>query len=204
MTTQAIPEGYKKNAAGYLVPVESIKEIDLAEDDFVRQMIDRAKNMAVLLQQFKEDIRQDFQAYMELAAEKYDASMGGAKGNVELHTFDHGLEMTRTVSDLIELDSKLHVAKSLIDECLREWTKESDSKIRTLVESAFQVDKKGQINKGRILGLRNLEIDDPKWKRAMEAISDSIRVVETKVYFRFYEKDEAGKMQQIILDFSGV
>jgi len=204
MTTAQIPEGYKKNAVGHLVPVESIQEIDLARDEFVSSMVAKAKSFEGILKAFKANIRDDFQAFVDLSAEKYQANLGGEKGNISLKSFDGGMEVSRDISELIEFDERLHVAKALVDECLREWTKHSDSKIRTLVESAFQVDKKGNVNTKRILGLRKLKIDDDKWKLAMEAISDAITVTGTRIYFRFYERGDQDRMQQVNLDFSGV
>lgn len=202
--TAPIPEGYKQNAVGHLVPVESIQEIDLVRDEFVGRMVARAREFEATLVQMKDAIRADFQAFVELSAEQYKVTMGGEKGNIELKSFDGSMAIARDVSELIEFDERLHVAKALVDECLREWTKHSDSKIRTLVESAFQVDKKGNVNTKRILGLRKLKIEDEKWKQAMKAISDAVTVTGTRTYFRFYERDEHGKMQQINLDFSGV
>jgi hypothetical protein len=202
---EAIPDGYKQNAVGHLVPLESIKEIDLARDEFVIRMVDKAKEMQRTLEVFKASVRDDFQAFVDLSAEQYNASLGGEKGNISLKSFDGSMEVSRDVSEMIEFDERLNVAKSLVDDCLREWTKNSDSKIRTLVDSAFQVDKKGNVNTKRILGLRKLSIDDDNWKRAMEAISDAVTVTGTRVYFRFYERgSEHDKLEQINLDFSGV
>lgn len=202
--TAPIPEGYKQNAAGHLVPIESIQDIDLARDEFVGTMVAKAREFEGVLKAFKAAVRADFQAFVDLSAEKYKVSMGGEKGNISLKSFDGTMEISRDISELIEFDERLHVAKALVDECLREWTKHSDSKIRTLVESAFQVDKKGNVNTKRILGLRKLKIEDEKWEKAMDAISDAVTITGTRVYFRFYERGDQDRMQQINLDFSGV
>ena len=73
---------------------------------------------------------------------------------------------------------------------------------RTLVDHAFRVDKKGKLNTGAILGLRNLKIEDARWKTAMTAISESIKVVGTCQYVRFYRRDENGKYILIPLDIA--
>ena len=67
-----------------------------------------------------------------------------------------------------------------------------------------QVDKEGKISTGRVLGLRRLNIHDEKWQQAMQAISDSIIVTDSKNYVRFYERDENGKYQPISLDFANI
>lgn len=199
---QHIPDGYKLNAVGHLVPIESIKEIDLARDEFVRQVVAKAKAQSEAIRLFKKEIQDDFQAFIDLSAERYGASLGGEKGNVGLKSFDGRFEVTREVNETMEFDERLHVAKALVDDCLREWTRGSDPKIRTLIESAFQVDKKGQVNTKRVLGLRKLKFDDEKWNLAMEAIGDALTITGSCTYFRFHERDDQGKYQQIVLDFS--
>jgi hypothetical protein len=92
------------------------------------------------------------------------------------------------IGENISFGPELQAAKSLVDECLRDWTDGARSEIRTLVDRAFQVDKEGKINRGELLGLRRMEFDDDRWKRAMQAITDSIRVIGTKRYARVYRR----------------
>ena len=74
-----------------------------------------------------------------------------------------------------------------------------------LITDAFQVDKEGLINTGRVLGLLRLEIDDPDWKMAMKAIADSRQVADTKPYIRFYNRsDTSGDWKPISLDMAAV
>lgn len=118
-------------------------------------------------------------------------------------TFDGKHKIVRQVAEHIRFDERLQAAKELIDECLREWTAGSDDKIKVLINEAFQVDKEGNVNTGRILGLRRLDIDDTKWMKAMRAIGDSIRVTGTKPYVRIYERDdETGDYRAISLDIA--
>ena len=101
-------------------------------------------------------------------------------------------------------DERLQVAKQLIDQCLHEWTADSNDNIKAIINNAFQVDKEGKINTRRVLGLRSLQIHDAQWLKAMDAISDATQVVSSKEYIRVYERDDEGKYQQISLDFSNV
>jgi len=204
MTKIAIPEGYRQNAAGHLVPVESIKEEDLLRDEFVRSVIEEAKKLSAVVTAFKDRLGDEMQAFLDMSAEQYGARLGGARGNVTLTSFDGRYQILRAVSDQLDFDERLQVAKSLIDDCLREWTKDSRAEIRALIDSAFQVDKKGRINSKRILALRNLKIEDATWKKAMEAIADAIKVTGSRVYYRMYERDERGEYRQVQMDFSGV
>ena len=108
------------------------------------------------------------------------------------------------VNDTLQFNEKLQVAKTLIDNCITRWSEGSRPEIKTLVDDAFQVDKQGNISTGRILGLRRLAIADPEWAEAMQAITDSMQVVSSKTYMRFYERQEDGSYTQIPLDVAAL
>lgn len=200
----AVPDGYKIDAAGRLVPIESIKEIDLARDALVQEIIKKANQVSAQLGAFRAQLADDLQAFLELSAEKYGAKMGGVKGNVTLTSYDGRYQILRAVSDHLAFDERLQAAKELIDNCLRRWTRDSRPEIRALIDQAFQVDKKGRVNAKRILSLRQLNIEDEQWLRAMEAIGDAVQVVGSCTYYRLYERDKNGNYQQIPMDLSSV
>ena len=204
MKQDRVPDGYKRNAMGHLVPIETIKDEDLMRDELVQAIAGEALLISARLRDFKARVADDIDTFIQLVAEQYGVDLGGRKGNVHLSSFDGRYQVRRAVNDLLEFDEKLQAAKALIDECLREWTRDSRAEIRALIDNAFQVDKKGRINTKRILELRKLDIQDPKWQRAMDAISDSLTVTGSRVYFRIYERDDQGNYKQIPLDFSAV
>jgi len=198
---EKIPEGYKKDAQGRLVPIEMIKEIDLSRDELIEEIVTKAKEVSGVLAQFKAKALGDIDAFVQLSAEKYGAKLGGSKGNVTLTSFDGRFRIIRAVSDLLDFDERLQAAKALIDECIKEWVKDSRKEVRTLIDSAFLPDKTGRINAKRIMGLRRLNIGDERWQRAMEAISDSLQVTGSRMYLRIYERIEGtDEYQQIGLD----
>lgn len=203
--TQNTLDGYRKDAKGRLIPVESIKQIDLERDSLVMEIIAKALDVNKMLAQFKATVFADIQAFIELSGERYGAKVGGAKGNVSLTTFDGRYMIKRAVSDTLTFDEGLQAAKALIDECVHEWTEGARSEIRALINDAFNVDKEGKISTGRILSLRRLEIQDEKWQRAMNALSESVRVQCSKSYIRVYERiGDTDQYQPIPLDMAGV
>jgi hypothetical protein len=129
-TTQNTPDGYRKDAKGRLIPVESIKQIDLERDSLVMEIIAKALDVNKMLAQFKATVFADIQAFIELSGERYGAKVGGAKGNVSLTTFDGRYMIKRAVSDTLTFDEGLQAAKALIDECVHEWTEGARSEIR--------------------------------------------------------------------------
>ncbi|MFA9394813.1 MAG: DUF3164 family protein [Halodesulfovibrio sp.] len=197
-------EGYMENAQGHFVPVDQVKPVDLVRHELVMEKVDKAKAMQEELAALKGEIMNDVEAFVSLSAEQYGVKIGGQKGNVSLVSYDGQYQIKRQISEHLDFDERLQAAKSLIDECLKDWTEGSPGELRAVVNDAFQVDKEGKINVGRILGLRRLQIMDERWKRAMEAISDSIRVTGTKAYFRIYERNANGKMAAIPLDIAAL
>jgi hypothetical protein len=192
MTTPSnIPEGYQQDSQGRLVPVSAIKEIDLERDKLIREIVGGALKLRDELRQFRALTYADIAAFCDLSAEKYGAPAGGKKGNLTLTTFDGKYKVQRAIAEVLAFDERLQAAKALIDQCITRWAKGASSEIRALVQDAFQVDKAGNINTGRVLSLRRLSFDDDDWRNAMTAISDSLLVSTTRSYLRIYERDDA-------------
>lgn len=200
-----VPAGYWRDANDALIPVAKIKAIDKDRNKVVIDLCKEAKNASAALVGFKLAAMQAFSDFVERSLAEYDAKLGGKKGNVTLMSFDGQYKIVRAMQENLMFDERLQVAQALIAECINAWSKGSNDNIKVLVNQAFQVDKAGKINTGRVLGLRALKISDPKWLKAMEAISDSTRTVSTKAHIRFYERDDAsGEYYPIHLDVASV
>lgn len=204
-TTGTTPKGYWEDAAGNLVPVAKVKDIDKARHRVVLNLARRAKAASAALAEFKAAAMDEIAAFVAHSAVEYGVEMGGEKGNVTLVSFDGRYKVMRQISERIAFDERLQVAKGLIDTCVHLWAKGANKNIQALVNHAFQVDKEGKVSTGRVLGLRSLKIDDATWLQAMEAIADSMRVSSSKAYVRFYERNDAtGEYVPIALDAAAV
>lgn len=199
-----IPDGYRVDAKGRMVHEEQIKDIDKTRDDLVRELFAAAEDVQARLRAFKRRCFDEIGAFVDLSANQYGVSIGGRKGNVSLLSFDGELRIQRAVAEHIRFDERLQAAKKLIDECLREWTADARPEIATIVQDAFRVDQAGNIRTGEVLGLRRLDIVDERWQRAMTAISESVQVIGSKSYVRFYRRDESGRYEALSLDIAGV
>ena len=203
--THHIPDGYKMNASGHLVPLAKIPEIDLLKDDLVKNTIAQAKVLKQTMQTFKHAVLEDITAFIELSAERFNVQIGGKKGNVSLLSFDGKLKVEIAVQQHIAFDENVHAAKAIIDECLHRWTANADDNIKALIEHAFRVDSQGNIRTVAVLNLFKLKITDPRWLQAMDALRASLTPVGSKSYVRFYERgghEEA--FAQINLDISSL
>ena len=195
---------YMTDSQSRQVPVELVSGIDKLRDQTVRKIADEAMKMKDVLAAFKQRIRDDIYAFVELSANQYGKSWGGKKGNIALSTFDGKYRLVVAINDRLVFDERLQVAREIIGDCLDRWSKDARAEIRLLVNDAFQVDKTGKINTARVLGLRRLEIHDPDWQKAMTAITESIQVSGSKQYLRFYERDGNGEYHQIPLDVAAL
>ena len=204
-TTVEVPAGYKKDHQGRLVPENLIKPIDRARDELVSEIIAAALPQRDMLVQFKKKVLGDIKAFVELSAEQYGAKVGGKKGNIQLLSFDGRYKVQLKNMDHITFDERIEAAKELIDNCLARWTENSRPEIKALVERAFRTNRKGQLRTAEVLGLKDLDIDDEEWHRAMEALMDSITVAGSTSYINLYERiGDSDQWRHISLDLAAV
>ncbi len=204
-TEHTIPTGYWRDAKGCLIPESMIKPIDKERDRLVRELVGKARGVSEVLARFKGEAFGDIAAFIDLSAEQYQAQLGGKKGNLTLYSFDGRYRIQRAIQDRIAFDERLQAARVLIDECLADWTEGASPELQAIVNQAFDTDKEGQINTGRVLSLRRLDIKDERWLRAMNAIGEAVQVVGSKSYIRVYERiGETDQYQPIALDIAGV
>lgn len=203
MQEKQVPEGYMENGQGHLVPVESVKPIDKLRDEVVQGLVASAEAISENLASYKKQAFEKITDFVELSAAEYNVELGGKKGNLQLISYNGKYKVTRAIAEHLVFDERLQVAKELIDECLKEWTKDSGSELKAIINTAFKIDQKGRVNTKAILALRKLDIEDERWKRAMDAISDSLTVAGSKAYIRIYKRiDETNEYEQIPLDLS--
>lgn len=179
---------YMADAKGALVPLEMVKPADKLEDETVRKIMDYARDLSAQIARFRGHTMTDLGEFDALLEQEYNTKKGGKKGNRTYQTFDGLMKVSVSVADFVDFGPQLQVAKTLIDECLNEWTADSRPEIRAIVTRAFNTDKEGQINRSEIFMLLRLQIEDERWLRAMEAIRDAMRVTGSKEYVRFYER----------------
>jgi len=176
------------DASGGYKPVSMIKAQHKLEDEVVRKIITYATELSATIARFRGHTMTDLGDFDALIAQEYNAKIGGKKGNRTYQTVDGLMKVQVQVADLIDFGSELQVAKSLIDECLNEWSADSRPEIQTIVTRAFSTDKEGKINRAEIFSLMRHEIADERWQRGMDAIRDAMRVTGSKEYVRFYQR----------------
>lgn len=194
---------YLRDGKGSLVPLGLIKPQYLLEDELVRKVMGYSLALSDQVGRFKAHTFDDIGAFEALLAQEYGATVGGEKGNKTLMSFDGLYQIKVQVSDQLVFGPELQTAKVLVDECLNEWSAGARDEIRAIVTRAFNTDKAGQINRSEIFMLLRLEIEDERWKRAMQAIRDAMRVVGSKTYVRCYQRaDIDAPWQPVTIDLA--
>ncbi|EMK0351700.1 TPA: DUF3164 family protein [Citrobacter freundii] len=197
-------EDYMKDRKGRLVPIAQVSDYDQAMDTFVREQVATAKAKRDELSAFKSRTFDDCYAWLDLAAEKYGRKRGGAKGNVTFSSFDGNQQITIRVQDSLTYGPEMQIAKDLMDECMMEWSEGANANLVAIIKDAFQVDQEGKLNIYRILSLRRIKIDDERWRKAMDAVAESLLVAVSKTYINFREKDKDGRLINISLDIATI
>lgn len=199
------PSGYMRNAQGHLVPIDQVREQDKLRDEAVIRLVLRGQKINRALAEYKRQALAEIADLIQIAADRYDAKIGGRKGNVSLSSYDGRYKIQRHIADRIQFGEELEAAKALINNCIDRWSEGANDNIRALVDRAFRTDTKGQIKTAAVLELLRLEIDDDEWFRAMDAIRDSIQTIGSAVYVRLYERvGESDQYRPIPLDLAAV
>ena len=194
------------NKRGEPTHPDLVRPDEQLKDELVEKLTDTASELNALLNKFKKDAFGETDDYFELLMQKYkiDAKKNSKKGNLTLENFSGTLKIQVANADTISFDEKLQVAKIKIDECLHELTVGASPEIITLITRAFEVDKKGDVSVKNILALKAYEITHPLWIEAMAIIDESIEIVGSKSYIRFYKRDSIDKPYKlIVLDLAG-
>lgn len=196
---------YMTDTKGRLVHVDAVKPLDKLRDGLVAGMMGRAQGLRDDLAAFKADVMAEITAFVQLAAGEYDVQLGGIKGNLTLRSYDGLREIRVQVADRLVFDERLKVAEQLVGQCLADWSADARPELKVIVDRAFKTDKDGNVNTAAVLDLRRLEINDTRWKKAMEAIADALTVTGTKSYVRFYERTAPdAPMKAVSLDLAAL
>ena len=195
-------EGFMVNDQGHLVPKGQISALDLQRDALVRDIYAEFLDVREAVRTFRDMALASVKAHHELSAEQYrHAPKKRAGGDIILNSFDGSLRVVVANDDTLAFNEQLATAKELVFECIAEWSSTADSKIKKLVQAAFKATRKGQLSMAKVLNLRTVEIEDEKWQRAMQALTDSIQTTGSRTYIRVYRR--TGEDQWALLPLDG-
>ena len=196
----AVPDGYVMDAKGRLVPEKAVKPHQLLEDQMVRKVVGHAVELANQVRRFRNHVFADAETFQTLLRSEYDVQKRGArgKGNVTFTTFDGLVKFQIDIGERIGFGPELHVAQVAFRSCIDDWTDGAREELRVLVDQAFEADKEGNVSRDAVFRLLRVSFDDPRWKSGQDAIRDSIRVIGSKAYPRFFVRPDQDDEWQAI------
>ncbi|HMQ79188.1 MAG TPA: DUF3164 family protein [Ignavibacteria bacterium] len=193
------------NRNGRPIPEANVDPIAKRRDDAVSRMVTKALKLEAEMRKVKEEILAEVMAYIGHLQQANSIKKQATKGNYTLSDYANLQQVQVSMNNIIEFDERLNLAKTLIDKCLIKWTKRGNQNVRAIINDAFDVDKKGNVNKMRIFGLMALQINDKDWKQAMELIRASMQVSDTRQYLNIRtRKNNFDKWDFINLNFSSL
>lgn len=199
-----IEEGKHKywlDGDGLKTPEKLVHDADKRRDKMVERLVARANRLGKLIAQEKAIMDREIQDYLgDTAKREGEEWVGGTT----IYSYSMDKAVSIKVAKRWTFDERLQIAKTKIDKCIENWSGNANSKLVALVNRAFRVDQKGDVDARQIIGLRTLKIDDALWQEAMNLIADSQKVQGTKTYFYFQQAGEDGKLESIVLDFAAL
>lgn len=196
---------YWEDYKGDLTAVENISKEDKARDKVVEACCAKAIKLNEQIAKTKAEITALIDEYLSTVAEKFGTEW---KGNTNIINFSQDLRVDVKVQNTIGFDEKLNVAKNLIDECVAAWSTDANPALATIVNKAFETDRKGKINREFIFKLLKMKMNAKthmdKWEQAMELLRDSMTIEGSKPYYNFRRRKENGEWELITLDFAAL
>jgi len=184
-------EEYWTSATGQTVPYSFVPARDRKATKIINTQIKAAQAISEKLTALRSAALQaivDFVAWSE--SENGVETIGGAKGNINLTSFD-GLSQIRVRKpEYIEFDERLEQAKSIMFDYLDSLGNSPEAKIAiALCTEAFTTTRDGRVRADAVMAVdRRIRLDAPQWRQAMALLHESRMAIAAKTYVRFYTR----------------
>ena len=164
---------------GDTVPARYVSKFDKARDAVSRRIHKRFVDERKRLEQLVKDCIADLDGLMKLKESV------GLKGNFQTSSFDGNIQVSIDQQYNIQLDERVAKARELMLEYVNSEISRLDEDMtlmRKLVEDGFRANAKGYLPIASILRLTRYEVNNAKWKKAVDILKDAMRPVPGKRY----------------------
>lgn len=191
------------NGKGEEVPSSAISAYDKRKDKIALSLAKKAQkvsdDLTKLHAEFEESIKNLFVDYLSEKGVKLDE----VKGSFTFYSYDKSIKVEVKNADQITFDDTILVVQAKLDEFVEAISGEMNTDYSVIIRNAFKT-RRGQLDKVRLLGLFEYEINHPLWIEAMEALRKSITTTSSKRYMNISLRKDDGSYQYIPLSFSKV
>lgn len=192
--------------AGNQIPYSNITKKEKVIEEVAFKIASDALRVNKQLIQFKNKIRKLVDAAVDSIIQNYSGKKTVFKGNYTLYNFDRSIKICVKVSQPIKFDEvTIEQARQLLREFLEDGLSAKNMFIKQMVLDAFET-RRGQMDTKRVMGLQRYadRIDDKRYRKAMELITQSIRRPESATYYQVWIKDEKGNFKSVELDLARI
>jgi hypothetical protein len=193
-------------ATGQSVPYSFVPRRDKKATKIINKHIKVAQAISDKLTALRSTALQDitdFVAWSE--SENGVETIGGAKGNINLTSFDGLTQIRVRKPEYIEFDERMEQAKTIMFEYLDSLGNSPEAKIAiAIVTEAFTTTRDGRVRADAVLAVdRRIRLDAPQWRKAMALLHESRMAIAAKTYVRFYtRKDTESDFAMISLNIA--
>lgn len=184
-----VPEGYARNAKGWLLPMSAMKEKDVLEDRFVREMHLLLAAVSAACRHLRLSAYSEADALVSMIVG--DAGGDGEasrQGKVTLQSLDATRRVTVDRRETVAFGPEVFAAKEQVMACVHNWSGGANQYLINLALLAFQTNANGDLSLSKVASLWRYKCDDTAWQKAMEALKDSLRATGSTTYLRFHER----------------
>ena len=167
-------------------PVLHVSKYDRTRDAAVRRIYARFLKARTALEKVMDESLSDLES---VAKARGEAGIDtGAKGNIQVSSFDGLITVGLNVRYDIHLDERVVRARELMFACARRIAAKLNSEeaklLEVLIDEAFQPTRSGALPVSRVLSLMRREVNDPEWKEAKKLLAESMETRRGKSYLR--------------------
>ncbi|NCC52816.1 MAG: DUF3164 family protein [Spartobacteria bacterium] len=198
---------YYIDPMGDKIPARHVKAYDKLRDRIANQIARAWADEEARLCALKERTIELIERLQTAAAKDAGVKdLGGPQGNVQFRSFDGSITVCLDNAKRTEFDERLHLAQELIMQAVRELADgEHNADLIEIATKAFQPRRSGNLDMQRIRDLKTYKVRHPKWKKAIEIISECERTIGHRQYVRVSTRDDKTKKpRNIMLDIAKV
>jgi hypothetical protein len=187
-----VPEGYVRNAQGHLVHESAVSEADAMRSRLVSDLVVRAISEADAVRGFVAKAYEELAAFCQVSAERFGVAWGETN-SFTMTSICGRFKVQCDVDQGVAVNECAGAAKTLLDECLAEWTAGGKPQAVALLANTFRPTRNGKLSLTRLFDLlrnRNLPEfkEEEKFQRLCDALEAAIQTTGKRRYMRFYAR----------------
>jgi len=196
-----------KDGDGHDVPQKYIDPIVLLRNKIVNKHFAKAIRYSSEIEAWKAEIYADIDTYYAAERARYGKDSSNPGQTKTLPDFTDLQRITIDAYQSFDFDDRIWIARDLFFEYVDEagaGAKDIEG-MKLVIRSAYSTNKRGNLDKSRILSLLPLaqQINHPKVKQACDIITECIRRLDRRVNIRFESRPSTEhRWKGMTIDFS--